>query len=376
MEPDVKANFEPREEERVLGLDLLRAIAVTWVVVAHGDRIIRPAFQNFPNLWILDAVDLFFVLSGFLIGRIILRDIVDRDHANPFRALRYFWMRRWLRTLPAYYVTLTACWLLSHFYPNLSPGFDWRYLIFLQNMWSRHPWFMANAWSLAIEEVFYLLFPLATVLLLYFFTARRRAYFVATSLFIVGTIIGRYGLASLLEGTKLAGNMDDYCRKLTPARLDAIAYGTLGAALFVCWPTYWKRAAIPAALLGIALFCAWNLQRPGYHAGWVTGVMVTPVCTLLFLPLFTNLRNAANWISEPIRHISKYSYSVYLVHYPLVLLPIVHIVKPQGQRDVLLSYIAYFVVVMLGSYLLYRIAERPGLEWRKSVSARWRERGD
>jgi peptidoglycan/LPS O-acetylase OafA/YrhL len=364
-----------REEERVLGLDLLRAIAIMWVVIAHAEAIVRPFFPKFPSVWILDAVDLFFVLSGFLIGRIILRDIVDRKHENSFRALRHFWVRRWLRTLPAYYAALAACIVLSALYPMLAPGFDWRYFVFLQNMWTVQPWFMSNTWSLSIEEYFYLIFPLVTVLLLPFFGARRRrAFLTASVLLIIGTAIVRVGLAHLFENVRDTIDMDGWCRKFLPARIDAIAFGTLGAILSIARPAAWKRATIPAALLGVAIFYLRYFIPHPYYVGWLIGSLYIPVCTLLFLPLFTRLRTAPRWIAGPIRHISKYSYSMYLVHHPLVLLPIVFIIKPHGPRSSLFWYAAYFVLVMLASYILHFAAERPGLKWRAKLSKRWHER--
>ena len=93
--------------QRIFGLDLLRAIAIGLVLLCH----ITPFFV-FPLApgWFAEVsalaslgVDLFFVLSGFLIGGILLRDL---DRGASFRSLVAFWSRRWWRTLPNYYLFL------------------------------------------------------------------------------------------------------------------------------------------------------------------------------------------------------------------------------------------------------------------------------
>src|SRR5690606_11073676 len=97
------------------------------------------------------GVELFFVLSGFLIGTILLRAFRKEFGVNE---LRYFWMRRWLRTIPAYYAALAfAFWSKEAFDPS--------YLILIQVPVTGNSSILPVAWSLAIEEWFYLLFPLA-----------------------------------------------------------------------------------------------------------------------------------------------------------------------------------------------------------------------
>jgi peptidoglycan/LPS O-acetylase OafA/YrhL len=111
------------------------------------------------------GVDLFFVLSGFLIGSIL---ISKRGSSNLFRA---FYLRRALRILPVYFlllavfiIGLTGGWHADLFGDGAFP--TWTYALFLQNFESARiaefgPRFMAVTWSLAIEEQFYLLFPFA-----------------------------------------------------------------------------------------------------------------------------------------------------------------------------------------------------------------------
>ncbi len=359
-------------ERRVLGLDLLRAVAITWVVVAHAEFILRPVFPKMPTIWILDAVDLFFVLSGFLIGRIILRDVVARDDQPPFQLLRMFWMRRWLRTLPAYYATFLACFMLFKLFPGTGPGLTWKYLVFLQNMWTPHPGFMANAWSLSIEEYYYLLFPLAIVApSMLFRHDRRRAYLFAALLFMLAPLLLRFWLARTLAHPQLPAVWEGMCHKLIPTRLDAIAYGALGAWMELCHAGFWKRRAAPLALLGLAVLVAACVLPFGWLARWTVSLSMTSLGVALLLPALSLFKDSPEWFAAPVRHISKHSYSMYLVHYPLILVPILALARHASPRTAILWCIAYYLAVMLLSYALYYIIERPGLMLRKHITRRW-----
>ena len=149
---------------RILGLDILRSIAILCVIACHvvqtsaPDSCIKTLVVQSLAVY---GVELFFVLSGFLIGSILIRDIHERGASMA--TLKNFWIRRWYRTLPNYYFYL----LISYF--MLKP---WRtgismhpsYLLFLQNFAWPTPQFFVVAWSLSVEEWFYLIFPLLRVL--------------------------------------------------------------------------------------------------------------------------------------------------------------------------------------------------------------------
>ncbi|MFM8283641.1 MAG: acyltransferase family protein, partial [Planctomycetaceae bacterium] len=231
-------------EGRNQGLDLLRAFAAAWVVVIHGHDLLRTAFPSLPHPGFVDPVDMFFTLSGFLIGRIIVRELVDARPDDEWMALRRFWMRRWLRTVPAYLATIGLTGLLCVAYPGVETGFNWRYLVFLQNMWTPHPWFMGNAWSLTIEEFFYLVFPVAVLALCFLFPQRRLAYLIAALSMIVIALFVRWRAAATYDSVDMQV-YDMWCRKFLPTRLDAIAYGGLGAMVATARPDVWRSLALP-----------------------------------------------------------------------------------------------------------------------------------
>ena len=165
--PDESRKISERDHTRAfaarLRLDLLRAIAILSVVVAHYSVVI---YDHMPQWYRLIGhggfygVELFFVLSGFLIGRILIRS--EQQLAQP-SGIAVFYVRRWFRTLPLFWLFIAVNVLMEFFLRDrrlslteiLGHGF------FLQNFAALKMSFFGESWSLAVEEWFYLLFPFA-----------------------------------------------------------------------------------------------------------------------------------------------------------------------------------------------------------------------
>jgi peptidoglycan/LPS O-acetylase OafA/YrhL len=97
------------------------------------------------------GVEIFFVLSGFLIGQILLRDF---EQGVNFKKLLHFWKRRWIRTIPVYYLVLFLKFVLA---PAIGINIIWYFLFLQNNIYGID--FFGVSWSLVIEEWFYLLIP-------------------------------------------------------------------------------------------------------------------------------------------------------------------------------------------------------------------------
>ena len=126
-----------------------------------GRELIEKQFPDFPQLWIVDGVDLFFCLSGFLVGGIFIKQF-NRKEKFEQKDFYNFWIRRWFRTLPNYYfillVNIIVYWIWSG--GQLQSNI-WKYFLFLQNLTYLDSYrFFGESWSLTIEEWFYLSFPL------------------------------------------------------------------------------------------------------------------------------------------------------------------------------------------------------------------------
>src|SRR4051812_27814115 len=149
---------------RLAGLDHLRAFAIFYVFLSH-----YPIFAKQPLITALgehgwSGVDLFFVLSGYLIGS----QIFARQAAGRPMGAGEFYGKRLLRTLPPYFVVLAVyfCWPPFIERTRLPPL--WKFVTFTQNLdmvlWTQMAF--SHAWSLCVEEQFYLVFPLLCWLLL------------------------------------------------------------------------------------------------------------------------------------------------------------------------------------------------------------------
>ncbi len=132
-------------ENRNFGLDIVRAASILLVVYSH-------MFHKLSFQCGLLGVEVFFVLSGFLIGGIIYRCFALNGNLQG-KDLLNFWKRRWWRTLPLYYLIIIIKFIYNH-----SIGFKFfHFVFFIQNYFNDK--FFAVSWSLAIEEWFYLLVP-------------------------------------------------------------------------------------------------------------------------------------------------------------------------------------------------------------------------
>jgi peptidoglycan/LPS O-acetylase OafA/YrhL len=260
------------------------------------------------------GVDLFFVLSGFLIGGIL---IDARDAANYFRP---FYVRRSFRILPAY-VLMCA---LGIWAATASPAAELIvgkpmplvvYATFTQNIWLAHrSWdvLLGQTWSLAIEEQFYLTLPLIVR-----FVPRRKLPAVIAGL-AVSCAAGR-ALLYLHHGS----GWENAAYVLTFCRGDALLLGVL-AALAVRAPRVRQFLAgrawvLPAALVffgdGVAVFIAraWTMDRPMSTFGY-TWIACFYVTLLLFAVLRTSGSVARLLSARPLRFLGNRAYCLYLVH--------------------------------------------------------------
>ena len=214
---------------RYPGLDFLRALAIVLVVNCH----VATTFGSRPEYRPLQlggkGVDLFFVLSGWLLGRQLIRELRDTNTID----LRRFWYRRWLRTLPAYYAVLafTYAWQIVRGNYDLR----WSYWFFGQTYLTDLPYF-GISWSLCVEEHFYL--AVAPVLLLFW---RVRLSLVLLPVLLVLPYVCRLmGWLVHPDG----GGIE------THARYDPCAVGVLLAAIDVARPRLWALLRKLAPFLG------------------------------------------------------------------------------------------------------------------------------
>lgn len=349
---------------RIFGLDLFRAIAILTVVLAHGKFFLEGTkMEGFPHIKMLDGVELFFVLSGYLIGGILLKDL-QKHKSYGLKELYKFWRRRWLRTLPNYYLVLLLNYVVVKYgiiAEDISQ-FSFKFLIFTQNFARPFYGFFWESWSLSIEEWFYILAPLLLLLMLRLMSLQKAFVVVAVSM-IFFSLIYRYSLYDPF--------MDDFTwdvtiRKLVLTRLDSIGFGLFIAWLHRYFPSVWKKIRIPGLLMGI-LFIILILNYDTPSSSWYKQTIYYSIISfslMLLIPFFESIRSRNGVLARIVVHISKISYSMYLINLALVAEVIRDNFYPNQDGYGIMKYILYWTITILASSLLYRFFEKPIMDLR------------
>jgi len=358
--------------QRTPGLDTLRAIAIVWVMLFHS-YLVGGLGNGFGFLersgWM--GVDLFFVLSGYLIGSQVLRSLRDTGGLD----LRAFYARRATRILPAFLVVLAlyACWPAWREVPEMQPL--WQFLTFTFNLLvdSDARFAFSHVWSLCVEEHFYLVFPFLAIAM-----ARRPSMgrFVGLC---VAVVLGGIGLRAWLwlhEIAPLRASGSDlgmaYLGNLyypTWSRLDGLVAGVALAACAVYRPATMGRVREhTGALLVAGVLClgASLLLFDGARADFWPCVVGYPLIALAMALLVAASSGGswlARWNAPGAGWLARASYSLYLSHKGVF-----HLVETgldgllDGHRFI--RFAVYAVATLAGGAALHYAVERPVLRWR------------
>jgi peptidoglycan/LPS O-acetylase OafA/YrhL len=297
----------PNGQGRNFGLDLVRATAVLLVMVSHWANNIGYWYGVTAPDKIFFAgdvgVDLFFALSGLLIGRILL-DMIERGPS--WRALGIFLVRRWMRTLPLYWLWLAV--LAIVWPPAAGLHVLPRMVLLLQNLaWPMPPgYFFAVSWSLTIEEWFYVGFAVSLVAAT-FILGRRVALWPVLLGFLAIPLALRILVPAYADWSNGLWHSVVY-------RLDCIAYGVLLAQAWrqKAWVFRHPAAPLVLGLLLIAGTWAGVLLPLRFVPALIDDALV--IGAVLCLPAAMRLRHNSNWAARIITGISAQSYALYLIH--------------------------------------------------------------
>lgn len=348
---------------------MLRALAIIMVMTWHLPKPVRMG-------WIADVrdfgwlgVDVFFVLSGYLIGAQMLKSVA----AGRPLDLGRFWANRAFRILPAFLVVLALYLLLPGFTDGEGLQPLWRFLTFTMNFGLdyRVSGAFTSAWSLCVEEHFYWLLPLIVLGL-------RRARSARPVLALAAAILlGGMALRwQLWRGPAAdpATQGADFLRLIyypTWCRLDGLMLGVLLAAARVFRPETCRRWTPPlltrllglAAWIGVIVLCA---PAGGVVLDLAGAVIVYPLAALgsvLLLSLLLDVEpGLARLPLQPVTAIATLAYSLYLTHKPVQ-----HLLR-QHLGDATLSGWSglgvYLLADITAAALLWLLVERTGLRLR------------
>ena len=352
------------------GLDTLRALAIGWVMLFHSFLVggLGEDFQWLSRFgWM--GVDIFFVLSGYLIGTQVLRPLA----AGVPLSLREFYRRRAYRILPAFAVVLAAYALL----PGLreAPGLEawWKFAGFFVNLsidYGANQAF-SHAWSLCVEEHFYLLFPLLAIAL------SRRGSARGFALLCAGVVLGGIALragtwlhdaAAEAAGAPARNWFVEDIYYPTWNRLDGLLAGVLLATLKAYRPQWWQAAQARAnlALLGGVALLALSFWLFRERTGFSGNAIGWPVLSAGLGLLVFAAAGEQGLLSRRVpgmAWLAAISYSLYLSHkiaFHLVATAWGETLEGKG----LLAFAAYALASLLLAAALHYGIERPFLRLR------------
>ena len=303
------------EKKRLFGPDLIRATAIILVLLAHtfpGGHTWE-SVRTIKYLWGYFGVEIFFLLSGYLIGAILINHLYS-ERLNSVGDAFSFWKRRWFRTLPNYYLFLFLILLLARCTDGYFPGEAKDYIWFGQSLVSEHPFFFPTAWSLAIEEWFYIFFPLGLLTLSKIVSHRPRAVMICIAFFLFVPVLLRWLLP--------LGGWETGIRRVTLPRLDVITYGVVLAFVQISWIQVWKYLLKLWPVGLVATFCLAGLLIHWQHGGEISDLFFfrvlfftfTSISLGLCFPKVVEIRMRENIVTKIIRKLSLWSYSIYLSH--------------------------------------------------------------
>jgi peptidoglycan/LPS O-acetylase OafA/YrhL len=354
----------------------MRAAAIIFVLLYHAsfyfDRCNANWFFMCYKYLILDGVSIFFVLSGFLIGGILIRTINKQDF--KFAYIKEFWLKRWFRTIPSYMLVLLLNFILYILIFNWPHSGLHLYPFFLQNFNTTVPVFFAESWSLSIEEWFYLLIPfimfgLAAITPKY----KKKIMFTA-----IWTTICVVTVARLYKSSLHPVDIKWYIANIgivVTMRLDSLMYGVLAAYLYYYYAEHfykYKKVLFIVGFITVYIVAFFHIKIENYTFIYYWRYTIEPICFMLLLPLLNSINTGKGWVCKSITFISIISYSLYLIHSGLLmngilpyLFKAIHLDYTQGLFYALISWtIALSVSIML-SYCLYKYYEKPVTELRE-----------
>ena len=364
----VKGNVDANAVLRigyVPAFDGLRGVGAVLVVAVHLFMVVIPANRELPKTipGTFVFMDMFFVLSGFLITALLLREQTDRGRISLFA----FYRRRAMRLLPALYTLLAVHWLYASIV-GFDPHVEHVSLLlaaFYSLNWQMKTVFspvadgLTQLWSLSMEEQFYLVWPL---LVIAFFNMRRRLTVVVLSLVVAISVVA-IRRAFLWEGV-------NWLRLYThtDTRADSLLVGALLAFLWVHGKLP-RRGLVPAAwsslvFLTLCVLFA-RLDRPFAYLGGFT-LMAVAWAVVILAAMESDWAGNRLLRFGPIMLLGEVSYAIYLWHVPVQVA-----VARHGQTwSVVDRVVVSLVVTTIFVWLSWVLVEKPCLRWKDHIERR------
>lgn len=341
------------------GLDVLRSACLFFVVLQHSFLFTDVFFPKFRSLWVISnaALDVFFVMSGFLICDILYSKYLVTN-TICFQDVFIFYKRRWFKTLPMYWLTLIVFAILANLKIYYANDFSWKFLFFIQNWNKADFYFLPHTYSLAIEEWFYIFFPLLILLCSKFY--RKNTFFIVTILFLIAGIVVRF----IVHNNGIE-NWDMEIRKSIIARFDATVYGILFYFLNLKFSSIFKKYKLGLLLGGVSIYFIAVFIFKSNVSVWFNNVFffsIIPFSLTLLLPFFIDLK-LSETVTEHTTKQSLASYSIYLIHLPIFYCISEFYSARNKIESIVLLFLSVALVYWIGLFF-YKYFEKPIMNLR------------
>jgi peptidoglycan/LPS O-acetylase OafA/YrhL len=366
----MKEPFTPENpilNNKLRGLDHLRSLAIIFVFMYHyGALFPHPQWSNTISRFGWTGVDLFFVLSGYLIASQLFAKIAQQKDIE----FKVFFIKRFFRIVPAYLVVVALYFLFPSFHEREALAPLWKYLTFTQNLGLdiRTNGTFSHAWSLCVEEQFYLLLPL-TLILLVKCNAIKKGFVVLPSLFITGILLRLYSWYSLVlpfaNEPNSWVNWSKWIYYPTYCRLDGLLVGVSIAALFQFKTTIRDKVQrygnhfliLSVVVLTGAYFLSKNMVSLN------TTIYGFPLIAIGYGLMVVGAVSPTSFIynlnSKISTNIAVLSYGIYLIHKFIIHITQAQFSKLNIEQDSNFMFFICIITTVLGAILLNRIIERP-----------------
>ena len=352
----------------IKGFDTIRALAVFFVIVEHWGPFFEP--HTLPAIiksaFVLNGdfgVNLFFVLSGFLITGILLNQKEKNTEGKHLAIIKNFFVRRVLRIFPIYYLVILICYLLNYDFVRVH---IWYFLTYTSNILpyrTNLPNVLSHTWTLAVEEQFYLIWPWLII-----FVNKKYLKYVFLSAIITG-IVTKYMAIYVYH---------HYYPVLVINCFDSFGIGALYAYIRLDRDVHLRFVKSFKIVFPLLLFVAWKIVPVG---GYPICVMYTKILNSIIavaLIMFA-MNNHIAWVKRYIlenrafNFIGKISYGMYLYHYtfgPSYDMFIAERVKNHPSLPALFtnfyfSYSMKLALLIAICWLSYILIEQPILRLKK-----------
>ncbi|GEJ32465.1 TPA: acyltransferase family protein [Flavobacterium psychrophilum] len=367
---------ENKNKQKFYGLDHLRALAIVLVFWFHYQI---PIF-GYPE-WLPDyakfgwtGVDLFFVLSGFLISSQLFLEIKKGNKI----LYKDFFLKRFFRIIPAYLVVVAIYFCFPLFREKESLPSIWKFLTFTQNLGANLKDYgtFSHAWSLCVEEHFYFFLPII-LMFLQISNYLKKGYWLLIILFILGFIVRIYSWNNFYIPKINDENSWLYWYKYiyypTYNRLDGLLVGVSIAGIYQFYPNLWNKISIlgnlnvvlSLVILVLAYFLCYEEQT--FYASVFGFPLVAIGYGFLVIGAISPTCFLYKWSSKTTTFIATLSFAIYLTHKGIIHITQNVFENLNVKTESSLMMFICMVTCIICAYLLNLIIEKPFMKLRNQV---------